>query len=747
MNITDEIISLEGGEAYLTDRETDAFKIRSGAVLIYAVPLRNGKAGRRSYIYTAVKGEVIPAFSYTDIEYCEWRFCLAPLGKARIQCIPNGSTKKLRTAFSEKADIKNTEREGFSGGIVDRYRLNTVTEDSFIRRTHNKRDEAAENIEILIKEALGGHKASVKSCMKKTLSSERKADSKNKEKDKFSLKALCSLIFRYVKASDVLKLASSLILTALCCGSLPFLVSCFFGDDAVKKYVPCAVITAVALFVALISAAVNRRVVSHAAQRIAAQLDKTVFSGVFSLSEDFLRRFDSSELADRILKTGTSVQNIITALSEIISLVFISAVCFVCASVISFKTALAGIVLTLFFAALYGLCTYFAMACGKKRLYYHSRGASLIHQLLGGVEKIRIAGVEDRALYEYLDNFTDELDALEKKDRFISGRFVLRTVFSLSFILILIFAVYKWDHSISACAVYGVIAAFSVIGFYIPECVENIGILTNEAVAFRKSLQIFNAISEGDESKECTDNIEGDIRLSNVTFSYSDGERNVIDSLSLNIKAGEYVGIAGTSGSGKSTLIKLLTGFERPTSGNIYYDNKDIDSLDKKDLRRKMGVVLQDGRLISGSIYENITVTSPSSTMADVKRVAELVGLRSDIASMPMGYHTVLSEDSDTLSGGQKQRILIARALINSPTVLLFDEATSALDNASQKKICEALNDLSATKIVIAHRLSTLKACDRIIVLDKGRVAEEGTYDFLMENGTVFPLLAGRQLI
>ena len=252
---------------------------------------------------------------------------------------------------------------------------------------------------------------------------------------------------------------------------------------------------------------------------------------------------------------------------------------------------------------------------------------------------------------------------------------------------------------------------------------------------------------EFDEAKELPGDISGAVEINNVTFSYDKDSPVVLDGITLDIKAGEYVALVGPSGCGKSTLMKLLLGFEKPDHGKIYYDNKDIESIDKRELRKKMGVVLQDGKLISGSIYENITVTAPEAKLRDVNRVIAAVGLKEDIAAMPMGIHTVLSEDCGTISGGQQQRILIARALISKPRIIFFDEATSALDNITQSKVCETLEKTDATRIVIAHRLSTVMHCDRIIVLDKGKIAEQGTYEELMQNRSLFYELAGRQTV
>ena len=180
---------------------------------------------------------------------------------------------------------------------------------------------------------------------------------------------------------------------------------------------------------------------------------------------------------------------------------------------------------------------------------------------------------------------------------------------------------------------------------------------------------------------------------------------------------------------------------------NLYYDGRDIDGLDKRELRKKFGVVLQDGKLIAGSIYENITIMAPGTPVELVQKTLRDVDLEEDIARMPMGLHTILDESSRTISGGQRQRILIARAILAKPKILYFDEATSALDNVAQAVICKSLEKLRATRIVVAHRLSTVEKCDRILVLDEGKIVEEGNYQQLMEKKGCFYEMAQRQVV
>jgi ATP-binding cassette subfamily C protein len=265
--------------------------------------------------------------------------------------------------------------------------------------------------------------------------------------------------------------------------------------------------------------------------------------------------------------------------------------------------------------------------------------------------------------------------------------------------------------------------------------------------AYKRCKPILDTLPEYEEEILLPGNLTGDIEVSNVTFAYDKEDGNVLNELSFHVKAGEYIGIVGSSGCGKSTLLKILLGFEKPQQGKVFYDGRDIDSMDKRELRKKFGVVLQDGNLISGSIYDNIVITAPNATMQRVEQVIKEIGLKEDIDKMPMGLHTVLSESGGSISGGQLQRILIARAIVGKPKILFFDEATSALDNVTQSMVCESLKKLRGTKLVIAHRLSTIVDCDRILVMEQGRIVEDGTYDVLMQKKGLFYELVNRQIV
>ena len=250
---------------------------------------------------------------------------------------------------------------------------------------------------------------------------------------------------------------------------------------------------------------------------------------------------------------------------------------------------------------------------------------------------------------------------------------------------------------------------------------------------------------EASDTKETVTRLSGSIELNHVTFGYDPESKPLFSDFNLSISPRQYVAIVGKSGCGKSTLVRLLLGFEKPSRGVVCYDKKDLQQLDVRSVRRQIGTVMQDGRLFSGSIFENIVISAPTLKLQDAWDAAEIAGIADDIRDMPMGMNTILQDGGGTISGGQRQRLMIARAIAPKPRILIFDEATSALDSITQKKVSEALDKMKCTRIVIAHRLSTIRHCDRILVIDGGKIAEDGTYEQLIARNGIFAELVERQ--
>lgn len=475
-------------------------------------------------------------------------------------------------------------------------------------------------------------------------------------------------------------------------------------------------------------------------------VQSATYDRLFNLPESFFRKYDSADLAQRAMGISQIYNTIAdvaikTVLSAVFSLLYLW-------RMFRYSKKLTGVSLLLLL-----LCMLIIVCIGilqtkyeTKKMELDSKTSSIMYQFLNGISKIRIAGVENRALYEYLKPYTQSRSINIRKEKMTVGVNTLVGAMDTVFSIVLYYLMIKNSMTLSVGAFMGFSAAFGSFSGSMLEIVSSLLQVNDIKPAYDRCKPILQALPEFDEDTVMPGALSGDIEVSNVTFSYDETSGVILNNVSMHIHAGEYIGIVGSSGSGKSTLLKLLLGFEKPDVGKIYYDGKDIDSMDKRELRKRFGVVLQDGKLISGSIFENITITAPGTKLEQVKKVIKAVGLEEDINQMPMGLHTVLSEDSGTISGGQLQRILIARAIVANPKIVYFDEATSALDNVTQAMVCESLERLKATRVVIAHRLSTVMNCDRIFVLEKGTVVEEGNYQELMDKKGRFYDLAVRQI-
>ena len=241
--------------------------------------------------------------------------------------------------------------------------------------------------------------------------------------------------------------------------------------------------------------------------------------------------------------------------------------------------------------------------------------------------------------------------------------------------------------------------------------------------------------------------LRGGVRTDGVSFRYAEDGPMVLRDVSIDVQPGEFVALVGGSGAGKSTLLRIILGLEKPSSGVVYYDGHDLDRLNRSALREQIGVVVQDASMMRPrTVCDNIIGMAPDLTLDDAWRAAHLAAVDRDIKAMPMGMFTVVTGDSSMFSGGQTQRILLAAALVRSPRVLLLDEATSWLDNSTQATIMARIEELAVTRIVVAHRLSTIRKADRIYVLDQGRVAQQGSFAELMDTPGTFRDLALRQV-
>jgi ATP-binding cassette subfamily C protein len=368
-----------------------------------------------------------------------------------------------------------------------------------------------------------------------------------------------------------------------------------------------------------------------------------------------------------------------------------------------------------------------------------------VFQLLTGITKIRVAAAEGRAFARWADRFSGLSTNSFRAEQLMNGLGVFNSGLPVIASICIFATLFFGETGLNPGGFISFNSAFSqFLGAGIGMSVALTSIL-NVIPLYERMKPILNTSPEVDDLKPSAPELTGDIEISSVTFGYKDSPVPVLNDLSLKIRSGEFVALVGASGCGKSTLFRLLLGFEKPQSGTIYYDKQDLDALDIVSVRRQLGVVLQNGKLIPGSIFTNIVGSLPLG-QAEVEEAIRMAGMEEDLKAMPMGIHTMISEGASTLSGGQRQRLMIARALASKPRILLFDEATSALDNRTQALVSQSVEMLNVTRLVIAHRLSTIRNADRIIVFDKGRIIESGSYDELVELNGHFMELAKRQL-
>ncbi len=475
------------------------------------------------------------------------------------------------------------------------------------------------------------------------------------------------------------------------------------------------------------------------------ELQDAIYQRIFELPENFFRKYDSADLAQRIMGTGT-VANLLVSKIVVNGLGFVFALVYLIQMIhYSGKLAIAGVImLTVYSIAvvtLYRLIIRYV----KRSAEYQGEATGKLYQYLSGVEKIRMAGAEERVILEYSLPVSKEKKEKIRENHIGSFVSVLMDASSIVFSMILYYMMVKSKLNLSMGSFLAFSSAFGSFSGAVSGLVSAFNEYLQTKPTVERIRPVFDTPIENEEDKEPIEELRGDISLEHVSFGYSEGNA-VLNDISFHIRPGEYVAFVGQSGCGKSTLLKLLLGFETPWSGSVLYDGKDIATVDKHSLRKKIGVVLQNGRLIAGSIFDNITIAVAHPDKKQVNEVLQDVGLKEDVDAMPMGINTVLSESGGTISGGQQQRILIARAIFPNPSILYFDEATSALDNITQAKVCESLEKRHMTRVVIAHRLSTVMNCDRIYVIDKGHIVEQGNYETLMQQKGMFYQMAIRQI-
>ncbi|MEM9908690.1 MAG: NHLP bacteriocin export ABC transporter permease/ATPase subunit, partial [Cyanobacteria bacterium P01_D01_bin.44] len=473
-----------------------------------------------------------------------------------------------------------------------------------------------------------------------------------------------------------------------------------------------------------------------------ATLQAAVWDRLLKLHTSFFRDYSTGDLQSRVSSitairrklSGTALDAILSGAFALLNLGLLF--------YYSARLAVLALFVALLVVSVTGISGAILLKKQRPLLELDGELYGLMVQLINGVSKLRIAGAEPRAFAQWGEKYRQQLTLEMSTQRLEDAVSIFNTSMpTLTSIGLFWLASTLVDPMQGTGFSTGTFLAFNAAFAIFISGATNLSRTLIDVLEviplWMRSQPILNAEPEVDTEKADPGRLTGRICLDHVTFRYREDGPLILNDVTVEANPGEFIALVGPSGSGKSTVLRLLLGFETPQSGTVYYDSQDVAGLDISAVRRQLGVVLQNGRINAGSIFENIS-GGALITLEDAWRAAEMAGFADDVRSFPMQMHTVISEGGGNLSGGQRQRLVIARALALNPKILLLDEATSALDNRTQAIVSESLDQLNVTRIVVAHRLSTIRNADRIYVIKAGRVVQQGNFDELAAQEGVF---------
>lgn len=480
--------------------------------------------------------------------------------------------------------------------------------------------------------------------------------------------------------------------------------------------------------------------------RLSNASEAAVIDRLMNLPVPFFKDYAAGDLAQRALTINHILGQLTNTTQSIVMTWVFSLFSFFYMFILNWQLGLVATGLVAMIVVVTVVANFLRLRLERKVYALQGAIASRILQILNGIGKIRTVGAENRAFALWARDFATQ----KKVDIQVRSLSNMLIVFNASFIVIASVCLFASIAYLQRDISTGVFVTFNTaFTQFLSSTLALASALTGSLSIiplYERAKPILTALPEQQSSRVQASPLKGAVEISRVSFSYSHEGPLILDDISIRINRGEFVAFVGPSGSGKSTIFRILLGFETPHSGAVYYDNQDLTGLDARSVRRQLGVVLQNGKLMPGDIYTNIVGSAPRS-IDEAWEAARMAGLADDIKAMPMGMQTVIAEGAGTISGGQRQRLMIARALVNRPAVLLFDEATSALDNQTQAIVANSVRELDATRIVIAHRLSTIMQADRIFVIVGGKVVETGNYQSLMTLNGHFAELSKRQQV
>lgn len=563
--------------------------------------------------------------------------------------------------------------------------------------------------------------------------------------DTLTMRNLLRFMLRCSSKTDRLTVLIASVLTTLSGLLVPWVNRLIFArivpTGAMAGISAATALLLSSVLVAAVLSLLQSLILTNAMLRMSTYVQSAIFSRLLSLETGFFKTIKSGELSRIVMEFSdisktVSVKGISACIGMALSPVYLI-------QIYQYAPVLFGpVVLS---TALLGILMLAESTLQAKWMQRYetslSKMSGFCYELFCGIEQVKLAGAQERMMRRWSEYYLRASQDEDKPFLLQYAPVLYKLIRVLTTAAIFLFgARLAASDYIAFSAAYGAYVAASA----------GMTVMIQMLAHFRTSYALIAPVlhancEQRSAQKKKPQSLCGEITLSNLSFRYDKDTPYVLNGLSAHIRAGESVGIIGTSGCGKSTLLRLLLGFEKAEQGSIYIDGFDIRELDLQSYRQKIGAVLQNTGLISGDIYANITITKPNASMDEVKTAIEMAGLTETIEALPMGIHTPISQENCTLSGGQRQRVLIARALIANPSILMLDEATSALDNMTQSNITRSLNRLVCTKLIVAHRLSTIEHCDKILVMDKGRIVQQGTWEQLKHTEGLFQQLIKRQ--
>ena len=475
-------------------------------------------------------------------------------------------------------------------------------------------------------------------------------------------------------------------------------------------------------------------VVVRIKDKVEYSLQTAIMSRLLLLPATFIKEFTPGDISNRLLSLSRVSSNLTANfLSTLLTFLF-SAVMFIQFFIYGGPLLTTGIIVIMIQLFAIMMEYYYTE---KVQLSVNASGSHLIgtlFALFSGIQKIKTSGAEFRAFHQWAKAYAPS--EMYSSSQPLASFYITGVSYCLKFLPMIVTMWAAWHYGLALSDYIAYCAVLSLVCKAVSQLQGITKMVSRLLPETRLCQPIMAATPEVKEGRRVVKRITGQIDIRGLKFRYADDMPLLFDGLNLTINSGDYVALVGTSGCGKSTLMRLMLGLEHPLGGSIFYDQYDLDDINLRSLRQFcIGVCMQDGQLIEGTIRDNIIFNDPHLTDEDAWEAARLAALDKDIRKFPLGMDTPITVDGKGVSGGQRQRILIARALVRKPKVLFLDEATSALDNISQHIVVENLAKLKCTRIVIAHRLSTIQQCNRIIVLKDGRVADDGNFNELQARG------------